>query len=138
MTQILNLPLIAMDVATSNDADWRMSFAVTDVTDAPVTLVGLSFLLRVWRESGGHEILFVSLPGEITVSGASSNILNVTILATRMLRLEIGEWPFEIIATAEGATMEFVTGTLSHGADGGSIITSISATQRAVGGFAAA
>lgn len=136
-TQILNLPHIDIAVSTSNDADWRMAFMVmspdaSDVLQA-VDLRDITYLLRVWRTpSGGHEILLASQDGELSITGASHNVFNVAISALRMSKVPLGDWPFEIIATAEGATMELVNGTLTHGADGGSLITSIASVPRII------
>ena len=136
MSNILTVPLITMRVATSNDSDWRMSFAVTipddDAVQQPVDLRDIMFLLRVWRLSGGHEI-FLSSEDDmdaVTISGTDYNIVNVVFLVDRMARVPVGTWPFEIIVTGDGATLELVNGTIVHGTDGGSIITSMTAVSR--------
>ncbi len=123
-----------MSVATSNDADWRVAFAVTvpddDEVQQPIDLRGIEFMMRVWKVSGGHEILLSSEDGELSVSGVNYNIFSILVLVDRMRYMPRGTWPWEIIATADGATVEFVLGTIVHAADGGSLVTSFAATPR--------
>jgi hypothetical protein len=136
MSQILNLPLYNLEISTSNDADWRCAFAVTDKDDdgvqQPIDLSDIDFFLKVRRSLDGHEILLASQTGELVVSGIGLNVINMLFLVDRMRRVPVGVWPFEITATGDGATVELVNGTLTHGFSGGSVITSISSTIREI------
>lgn len=139
MTEILNLPSIGLDVQTSNDTDFRVGFMVSvpdpeDTEDglAPVNLTGITYTLSIWRVLGGNERLLESSGSEVSVTGDDSNIFQIAILASRMALVPVGEWPFEIIAKAEGATMQFAFGTVIHGYSGDSMITAYSVTPRVI------
>lgn len=137
MTTILTLPLVRLEIATSYDADWRTDFYVIDAEAAPVNLSGITFTLSVWRlETGatrrGHErLLEATLENdEVTVGGENFNLFSISIPAARMDKIPTGQWPMEVIGEADGATVEFVLGSITHGLSGGSLITASSLISR--------
>jgi hypothetical protein len=143
-TQILNLPLVDVSFSTSADADWRNSFIVTVPDGAgvqqPIDLRSIVFTMRIRRSEGSKELLMQlsTTKGDLIIGGAGYNQMAILVPNDRMGALPIGNWPMDILAIADGAIVEFATGTVNHGYIGGSKIETITTVPRVPGAAVAA
>lgn len=116
MSAILDLPMLALDGTTSANSDWRWSLPLG------VNLADIDFKARVWERVPGHAVLLEasSDDGEIVGSG---EMLTVNVDVAHMAQLDLGDWPLDILAFADGVVITLAVGTLTHAPVGGPIVT---------------
>ena len=108
MTNILLLPQISGSLAIATDADFRASIAFVAATGgAAIDLTGITFTSKI-KQPGNLATTCLALStagGGGLVNGGVSGILSWLVLQPALIVLAPGSYVCDIIATADGATI---------------------------------
>ncbi len=112
MSTLTLLPLVQISDGVQLDEDWRLAIAFyLDDAVTPIDLSSLAFTLTV-----GSVATLSSAGGQVTVSGPSSNVLNVRVFAADKAGWPVGVYDLSLTASDGVSVREiFAYSTLSVG-----------------------
>ena len=106
MTNILALRPVSGAFNLTTDSDWRTSFAFTDATSAAIDITGIAFHLQARSAAGASVIaLDLSTANGGLINGGASGILTLIAPVTMMESVAPGVYVADIVAEADGATI---------------------------------
>jgi hypothetical protein len=115
MTNIRELPQVEISVSTRTDEDWLDALTYVDSSNNPVALSGISFTgaMRIIPGQGAYVLQPTTANGQLVIGGAGSNVLSFLVPAAVMGSVAPVSYAIDIVATADGYTINVVTGAVT-------------------------
>ena len=131
MTNILLLPIVAVEAATSQDGDIALQIGFQSGSPAsPIDLSGIVFGLKWRRTAGDKSVIFNAAAENALVNAGTSGVVQLAASQARAARIPVGSYVADLVATADGHTIVVGTWSIAHAAGGPCQILSLSTTQR--------
>lgn len=113
-SNILSLPLVTAALVTAKNEDWLDTLKHTHGdSGTPTDLTGIEFRGQV-RKSADNPVVWLDLSTRAgtLVNGRTGGQLAIKVRRNALRFVEPGEYVFDIIGEADGATRRLFTGTL--------------------------
>jgi len=111
MTEILSLPLLRRVLATGTNEDWLSEISFTKPAGRPFDLTGIGFECALRAPGTIDPIIYASTAnGGLAVSDGR---VHFAVAAPAMASVPPGDYPYDLLATADGHVRRVVTGIVS-------------------------